>query len=175
MDINDFIERLNSTTNTILQIAKSCSLEQLHFKQGNSWSILEILEHLYLTDRIIYTIISRPSSDMNSSAEIIGNDKIKRLIVEQRNQRKVITPEILKPKGEMKDLITFENAFLVERETLKENLTTGKIVVDNRIHKHPVLNEMTITDWLNFTVHHSQRHIEQIKDILKIQLLNKNA
>jgi hypothetical protein len=174
MDIKDFIDRLNYTTNDILRIVKTCSLEQLNFKQGESWSIFEILEHLLLTDRLIYAIVSRPSSDMNSSAEIIGNEKIKRLMVEQRNRRKVIAPEILKPKREIKDLNTFEKDFLVQRERLKDDITTGKIVIDNRIHKHPFLNEMTITDWLNFTVHHSQRHIDQIKDILTLIKISQN-
>jgi DinB superfamily len=167
MDIRDFIRRLNDTTNDVLQIIKTCSQEQLNFKQDESWSVSEILEHLFITDKVIYELISRPSSDINSSAEIIGNERMKKLMVEQRNQRRVIAPEIFKPKGEIKDLKTFEKSFFLNRERLKDDITTGKVLIDNRIHKHPFLNEMTITDWLNFTVHHSQRHIDQIKDILK--------
>lgn len=167
MDIKDFIDRLNYTTNDILIIAKTCSLEQLNVKQGESWSVSEILEHLFITDKVIYELISRPSSDISSSAEIIGNERMKMLMVEQRNQRRVISPEMFRPKGEIKDWNTFEKGFLEQREKLKADITAGIIVVDNRIHKHPFLNEMTITDWLNFTVYHSQRHIDQIKDILK--------
>ena len=167
MDIKDLISRLNDTTDDILQIAKTCSVEQLSFKEGESWSISEILEHLLITDRVVYEILSRPSSNMNPSAEIIGNEKMKKLMVDQRTQRRVVSPETFKPKGEMTDLNTFEKTFLVQRERLKNDLTTGKIVVDNRINRHPFLNEMTITDWLNFTVHHSQRHVDQIKDILQ--------
>jgi hypothetical protein len=167
MDIKDFIDKLNGTTNDILQTVKPCSLEQLNFKQGESWSTFEILEHLFITDIVIYSMLSRPSSDMSASAEIIGNERMKRLMVEQRNQRRVTSPEIFRPKGVIKDLNLFEKDFLAQRERLKDDLTIGKIVVDNRTHKHPFLNEMTIMDWLNFTIHHSQRHLDQIKDILK--------
>ncbi len=165
MDIKDFTDRLNKTTNDILQTVKNCSPEQLNIKKDEHWSVLEILEHLYLTDRIIYTIISRPSANINPSPEIVGNDRIKKLLVEERHQ-KLNAPEILKPKGEIKDLDIFEKVFLAQRETLKDHILTGKILVDNRIHKHPLVNEMTITDWLNFTIHHSQRHLEQIKDTI---------
>lgn len=167
MDNKDFINRLDDTTNDIIHTAKTCSLEQLSFKEDESWSISEILEHLLITDRVVYEIISRPSRDMNPSDEIIGNEKMQRLMVDQRKQRRVVSPETFQPKGEITDLNTFVKTFLVQRERLKNDLTTGKIVVDNRINRHPFLNEMTITDWLNFTVHHSQRHVDQIKDILQ--------
>lgn len=165
MDNKEFIDRLNKTTNDILQTVKPCSPEQLHFKQEGRWNILEILEHICLTDKVIYTIISRPSIDTNPSTEIVGNDRMKKILVEQRDQR-INAPEFLKPKGEIKDLNSFEKTFLAQRETFKNDISTGKIVVDNRVHKHPLLNEMTITDWLNLTIHHTQRHIEQIKDII---------
>ena len=128
--------------------------------------MLEVLEHIYLTDRIIHTIVSRPSDDKSSSEEIIGDDKMKNILVEQRTSKKVSAPEILKPKGSIKDLDTFENIFLAQRKAFKEDIVAGNIIIDNRIHKHPLLNEMTIADWLNFTVHHTQRHIEQIKEII---------
>jgi DinB superfamily len=165
MDINIFIERLDNTTNDTLQTVKLCSKEQLNHKQGDKWSILEILEHLYLTDNIIFTIISRPTIDISPSSEIVGNEKMKTILVDQRDQ-KLITPEMLKPVGKINNLAVFEQVFLSQRETLKNNISTGKLTIDNRVHKHPILNDMTIIDWLNFTIHHTQRHIEQIKDLL---------
>ena len=166
MKIEDFINRLDQTTNDILETTKNCSLEMLNFKRENSWSVLEILEHIYLTDKVIFTIISKPTTELSSTNEIIGNKNLKVIMIDQRTQRKIISPEILKPKGEIKDLNTFEKVFLTQRETLKDDLKTGKLLIDNRIHKHPFMNDMTISDWLNFTIYHTQRHTEQIKDNL---------
>lgn len=161
----NFINDLDKTTNEILQLAKNCSIEQLNYKQGENWSIIEIIEHLYLTDRVIYMVISQPSEIINSDTEIVGKETIRNIMVEQRS-KKIISPDILQPKGEIKDLDTQINMFVSQRDKWKNDLSTGKIFIDNRVHMHPILGKMTIVDWLNFTVHHTQRHIEQIKDII---------
>lgn len=164
MDLENFVENLDHTTNTVLQVAKDCSPEQLHFKEAGKWSVLEILEHLYLTDRVIFTIISRPSETISPSSEIVGNEALQKILVEKRGH-KIISPDMLQPKGEIKDLDALVNLFTSQRETLKKDLLGNKIVIDNRVHKHPFLGEMTIADWLNFTIHHTQRHLEQINEL----------
>lgn len=73
MNEKDFITGLDGTTNDILTLVDKCNIEHLNYKQEKGWSILEILEHLYLTDKVIYTIISRPSETINSSTEIVVN------------------------------------------------------------------------------------------------------
>lgn len=165
MDNNDFITRLDETTNDILQTVNKCTIEQLNYKQGECWNVLEIIEHLYLTDKVIFTIISRPSETINSSTEIVGKEAIQKAMVEQRRE-KITSPDILKPKGELKDLTMLFDIFVNQRDTWKNNLLTSEILIDNRVHKHPLLGEMTISDWLNFAIHHTQRHFEQIKDII---------
>ncbi len=165
MDNKDFIDRLNETSNDILQAVKKCSDEQLNYKQGENWSILEIIEHLYLTDKIIYTIIYRPSETINSATEIVGKNAIQKAMIGQRD-KKIKSPDIVNPKGEIKNLSILLDKFVSQRDTWKNDLLTDKILIDNRVHKHPVLGEMTISDWLNFAIHHSQRHFEQIKDII---------
>ena len=166
MDNKDFIKNLDETTNDILKLAETCSTEQLNYKQGVSWNILEIIEHLYLTDRVIYTVISRPSEIINSSLAIIGKETMQKILVEKRSRR-ITSPDVLQPKGEIKDLTTLVDMFVNQRETWKRDLSTGKISIDNRVHMHLIMGKMTIIDWLNFTVHHTQQHIEQVKDIIK--------
>jgi hypothetical protein len=164
-----FIEQLDKNTNDTLEIAKSCSPSELTFKQDGKWSILEILEHIYMTDRIIHVIVSRPSNNLNHTQEIIGNEKIRKIMVDLRGD-KIVSPERLKPKGDIHDVATFEKTFFQQRELLKQEIRAGKIVIDNRIHMHLFLGEMTISDWLNFIVHHTYRHLEQIKDILALKV-----
>jgi hypothetical protein len=163
MDRNLFIERLDNNTKKILQLVKSLTSSQLAFKEDSKWNILEILEHLYLTDKIIMTIISKPSENIHAAEDIYGTRKIKAILVDERD-KKISSPEPLKPKGIFSDVFVGEKAFLQQRDTLKNSLRAGDIIIDNRIHKHPLLGEMTISDWLNFIIHHTERHIEQIKD-----------
>ncbi len=165
MNSNDFITRLNETTNDILHTVNKCTIEQLNYKQGESWNILGIIEHLYLTDKVIYTIISRPSETINSSTEIVGKEALQKIMLEQRS-KKITSPDFLKPKGEIKDLTILIDMLVNQRDAWKNSLSTSEISIDNRVHKHPLLGEMTISDWLNFAIHHTQRHTEQIKDIM---------
>ena len=124
-----------------------------------------ILEHIYLTDKIVIAIINRPTEKLHTDEEFIGNEKLKRWLVEKQ-AKKVKAPEMLEPKGDLKDVATFEKVFLAQRNLLKHQIEKGEIVIDNRIHKHPMLGEMTISDWLYFLIHHTQRHLEQAKELI---------
>jgi len=166
MDINIFIQNLDKNTKDTLHAAKNCSPEQLRFRENGKWSILQILEHICITDRVIHKIILKPSDNLHDTHELVGDARLKKILVDLR-ARRIESPEMLRPQDVLPDFKTFEKLFVTERNLLKQNLQTGRIVVDNRIHKHPFLDNMTIVDWLNFLIHHTQRHLEQIKENLK--------
>ena len=42
-----------------------------------------------------------------------------------------------------------------------------QLVIDNRVHKHPSLGEMTVSDWLWFMIRHTERHLEQVKEVIR--------
>jgi len=164
MNLTDYINSLDLNTNETLQIAKNCSTEQLMTNEENKWNVLQILEHIHKVDKICYKIISQPTSEQVSEKnQVLGNENIKQELVINRS-KKIVAPDFLQPTGYFQDLLVFENAFVEFREMLKQNLILGKIVVDNKIFKHPIFGEMTISDWLYFIIHHTDRHLEQIKD-----------
>jgi len=158
-----YINDLEQNTNKLLVTVKDYPIEKLTKKNGSGWSILEILEHIYITDKVIYSIVSKPSENESKTTEIVGRNKLETILVEQRNKKQQ-SPELLKPKGDFKNLTDFNSAFLTLRNTMKNGLSTGKIRFDNRIHNHFLLGEMTITDWLNFILFHTERHLKQIEE-----------
>jgi uncharacterized damage-inducible protein DinB len=164
MDLITYIESLEINSNNLLQQVKPCSISQLTFKKNESWSIMEILEHICITDRVVYSLVSRPSTNIHDSEQIIGLERFKNF--GSNRERKVPAPGLLQPKGKITDLEQFEHIFITQRNSLKEELLNHTIRVDNRTHKHPLMGEMTITDWLYFMVYHSQRHLGQIKELL---------
>ena len=165
MDLINYIRILDDNTNDTFQLAKSCSLDQMQISNDGRWNILQLLEHICIVDHVVYRILLKSSDKISETDEIMGDGKLKRLIVEKR-EYKVAAPESLHPKGDISDIVTFEKIFLQQRNLLKQDIETGKIIIDNRIHKHPLLGEMAISDWLNFIIHHTQRHLEQIKDLV---------
>jgi hypothetical protein len=165
MSDTDYISFLDNNTDETLSLAKSCSSVQLSLKKDGKWSIMEILEHIVIVDKICYLMLQRPADKVVESLDLFGREKLAKIMVVQRD-RKVQAPEQLNPKGDIKDIMSFEKVFLEQRNMLKQAIETNKIMVDTRTHKHPFLGEMTIKDWLNFIPLHTKRHLEQIKDIL---------
>lgn len=165
MNVNAYINRLDESTNSTLNLVRSISAQQLAYQVPGKWNILQTLEHICMTEKLVHGLLKRPSQIAAETTELVGDDKLKRLLVDLR-ARKLEAPGMLLPKGQLTSISGFEFVFVSTRKLLKENLLSGDIVIDNRVHKHPVIGEMTISDWLNFTLQHTQRHLEQLKDIL---------
>ena len=157
-----YINDLDHNTEKLIETVKDYSIEDLTAKNSDKWSILEVLEHIYITDKVIYSIVSKPSDKESKAKEIIGVNKLESILVGQIN-KKLQSPDLLRPKGHFKNLADFNSAFTTLRSSIKKDLITMKIKVDNRIHNHFLLGEMTITDWLNFILLHTERHLKQIE------------
>ncbi|NVK33544.1 MAG: DinB family protein [Rhodobacteraceae bacterium] len=162
-EMEKYINHFDQNTDKLLKTIKDYPIEKLNAKNSSEWSVLEILEHIYITDQVIYSIVSKHSDIESKTTEIVGRDKLETILVDQRN-KKLQTPELLKPKGHFKNLTDFSSAFSTLRNTIKSDLTTEKIRFDNRIHNHFILGEMTITDWFNFMLFHTKRHLQQIEE-----------
>ncbi|WP_420572745.1 DinB family protein [Kordia sp.] len=169
-----YINYFELNTDKLLETIKGYPIEKLTKKNGSEWNVLEILEHIYITDKVIYSIVSKPSESESKTTEIVGQGKLETILVDQRN-KKLQTPELLKPKGHFQNLTDFNSAFSTLRNTIKNDLATEKIRLDNRIHNHFLLGEMTITDWLNFILFHTERHLKQIEDRMKINTVANNV
>ena len=164
MDIPNYITLLDTNTTDTLELAKKCTAAQLNFKDGNRWSVMEVLEHIYIVDKMCFSIVSRPAAEKEAATnELYGSDKMKHIMIANR-KRRVEAPEDTVPSGSIADVPAFEHLFLQQRDLLKQHLLSNKIIVDNKVHKHLMLGEMTIADWLYFMVHHTDRHLDQIKE-----------
>jgi len=166
MDLNAYFAQLDEHTAATVNLARSLPADQLDVKPDGRWSLLEILEHIGLTERMVMTFLGRPSEQYSDKAENLGRDKLHRATVERRLAFKVEAPEWLRPRGQVTDIATFEQVFTSQRQQFRENLANGTIPVDNRVYKHPVLGDLTVSDWLHFLICHTQRHLDQIRDRL---------
>lgn len=174
MDTDVYIKVLDANTAAALQLAAALPENLLHHKTDGKWSLMEILEHVCTVDRVCMAIVSRPSDHRAEKKEMVGDERLKHVMVSRRDI-KVDSPDILKPKGALKDIATFEEVFTGQREQLKQQLKEGTIIPDNRVNKHPFIGEMTYVDWLYFMLRHAERHLEQIKDIVKMRSEEKGS
>lgn len=170
MNINDYIQKLDNTKEQLFGVLETCTNEKLAQNEDGKWSILEILEHILITERALLMMLLKSSHQLSVDPEIIGDEKLRTILVENSDQ-KWLSPENFHPKGKLKSIDDFRIAILKHRENFKNQLLLGNLMIDNRKFEHPYLGFMTVIDWLNFIIYHTERHLEQIKDLL----LNLNS
>lgn len=156
---------IDSNTQLLLDTVRGLSEEQLQRRPAGKWSVLEQLEHIVLTDRVVDLLLMREPNSMAETDTIIGQERLEKIIVTLR-ARKVAAPDLLLPKGHIKTISAFEEQFTKQREAFKTKVENGQIILNRQSYKHPYLGEMTVIDWYHFIPLHAQRHLEQIKDIL---------
>lgn len=160
----NYLQRLEAHTVQSLAFVKGLTPRQTLMHAQGKWNVWQQLEHICMTERMVFILVSRPSAETAETPELLGDEKLSQYML-ANNQVKIEAPERLQPKGEISDYEQFEKTFTANRTNLKDGILSGRIVIDNRVYKHPVFGAMTISDWLNFMIHHSQRHLNQVKEL----------
>ncbi len=132
---------------------------------ASAWTVLECLEHIFVTNLEVYRFVSsdqsgKPESDVD---QLIPRDRM-RMALHNRDQ-KYKAPEQIRPTGRFKTLQEavdqLQRVSTRFREFLSKNPTLGLATWD-----HPFLGTMTKKDWLHFVVDHTERHTFQVDEIL---------
>ncbi|TCJ13975.1 DinB family protein [Flaviaesturariibacter flavus] len=167
MQQDEFFSLLDRTSAETLAQARSFSTEALNTAPEGCWTPLQVLEHICLTEALITSLLQRPSEEQHDNPEVYGASKLRHLIVGKRDIKRT-APDRLQPGGELLSLAGFEERFTRQRETLKAAISGGALPIDRRLFPHPALGNMTVSDWLYFLVNHTERHVEQLKEIASI-------
>ena len=163
MDQSAYLDLLSRTEQETLAIVARMDEEALRQHAEGQWSPLQVLEHCCLTEALVQGLLQRPSAEQHETDTVHGSDKLYHLMVNKRNI-KIQAPERLHPKGAFAGRADFEERFRTQRASLRDALEGGTLPLDNRLYPHPVLGNMTASDWLYFLVHHTQRHLEELKE-----------
>ena len=162
---NQLFEAIDRNSKQLVDLVNTLTPEQLLLRPEGKWSVLEQLEHIVLTDKIVGLLLMRPHSSIAETETVMGQARLEKIIVTLR-ARKVAAPDLLQPTGNIQTAEQFNTQFTEQRTAFKAAVNDGTIVLDSRTFKHPYLGEMTVIDWYHFIPLHAQRHLEQIKDIL---------
>ncbi|GAB4093739.1 DinB family protein [Flaviaesturariibacter terrae] len=167
MELSAYFDLLARSEKEALAVAGRFSPEALQQRAGEGWSPLQVLEHCCLTEALVIGLLGRPTTEQHEGETVHGSDKIYHLVVNKRAIR-IKAPDRLVPTGAFADSAAFEERFLGQRQALRDALSGGTLTIDNRLYPHPVLGNMTASDWLYFLVHHTQRHVEELKERLPV-------
>lgn len=162
---NEIALKIEENTKTIVSYLKLIE-ENLFInkKDEHNWSVMETLEHLYITEIGILRIIQQQSSFEENYKRNL-NDKILTEISANRIL-KIDAPSAVKPKGRFKGKLQALEMWEKNRLTIIDKVE-HQVVFDDKTYVHPLLGEMTKTDWLLFMVSHAERHLSQMKNSIE--------
>lgn len=171
------VSNQNFITSKVLQLTD----KQLNWRQNtNTWSVNEVLAHLneyanyyneVFTDRIEKTKFKDPKEIFTSSplgrsawkSMKLGNARnIKRKFKAPRNYNPTFYPELI-TNQDAENFVDYQTTFIDILEKAKQ-VNLRKVKVPISISK---IVRLRLGDALMFVTYHNERHIEQIKNLVK--------
>ena len=164
------VERLEGTRDAFVAAAGDLSDAQYQFKPADgAWSIGQVVEHLALAELRLLDLVTvkLPQAPAPSAAKTRGPARFARLdtVVPSREQRRIVAPDVLVPKGTWASPEVSLAAFVEAR-----NQTIAAAAVVNpealeHVLPHRFFGELDVEEWAYFMALHSARHTAQVVDI----------
>jgi uncharacterized damage-inducible protein DinB len=153
-------------------VLKVFSPEQLHFKpDANSWSMMEVMQHLYTSEQLSATFIS--NFDFNRKNEKLGlMSELKTILLVNRlnSKKKFKAPKVLIENKDTFNLSDDPHTFQHEWDELRNEM---KGLMENYPEEklsyftfyQPVIGKITLSQTLQFFKAHLKHHEHQIEAI----------
>lgn len=126
----------------------------------DEWSIQEVIDHLKKIDLMALQILKEQIK--HAPVKTI-EDKPVYQSEDRSSKRKA--PPYAEPERKTADALTLK----AELDNVRTQLTSVIAAFHDedfqRVLPHPVFEELTVRQWLDFIGHHERRHIKQIKEI----------
>ncbi|MFG6149897.1 DinB family protein [Halobacillus sp. B23F22_1] len=127
----------------------------------DSWSILEIAEHLYLMEQLISYQIGQQLEE--GSPQETAEKPIHKTT---NRDFKVEAPEVVQPKGEFNSVEELSDALAKSRETTLFLIhNKEKETLEKYAFPHPSFGDMSLKQWVEFIGWHELRHLDQMKEV----------
>ena len=146
----------------VLASVSNLSDDQLNERQeeGN-WSIMQVLDHLYLMEHAIVHAISEQLA--NGETKTTSEKPIQ--FTTDRSV-KVDAPAFVIPSTEFTSLKNMKIKLSKSRESLNHVINSANTTLfEQRTYPHPVFGELSINQWIPFIGLHEKRHLAQIEEL----------
>ncbi|MCA0971995.1 DinB family protein [Halobacillus litoralis] len=153
---------LDEKRNQILDFVNNVSDEEAKKKPAEDrWSILEVLEHLYLMEQLVVYQINRAIKEgdiQETTSKPIHNTTDRGYKVE--------APEAVQPNGEFTSIEKAKDGLEKTREaTLFLIHNKDEETLKTRAFPHPAFGDMNLEQWIEFIGWHELRHLDQMKEV----------
>lgn len=163
------VEALARSRDAFVAATDALSEAQYRFAPApEAWSIGQIVEHVALVELRMLDVIGKlPQAEAPSAAKTRGDARFARLDthVPTREQRRIVAPEVLVPKGTWASPALSLAAFI---EARSRTITAAMTVTAEQLEHvlpHRFFGEFDLEEWAYFTALHSDRHTAQVLEI----------
>jgi hypothetical protein len=163
------VEALARTRDAFVAATDELSEAQYRFTPAPEvWSIGQIVEHVALVELRMLDVIGKlPDAEAPSAAKTRGEARFGRLdaTVPTRQQRRIVAPEALVPKGTWASPALSLAAFVEARSrTIAAAMAVTPEALEH-VLPHRSLGEFDLEEWAYFTAMHCARHTAQVLEI----------
>ncbi|MGC4051654.1 MAG: DinB family protein [Paludibaculum sp.] len=164
------LSALHASRKLMLDTVSGLSDAQLKWKPApNAWSVMEIAEHIEITEetlpQVVAAAMKAPATPEKKKADPRQTDYALMKNVPLRD-KKLTAPESIQPKGRFASIAELEKAFRAARD---RNITYVRETTDDlRSHfsTHPALGELDGLQWYIMIAAHTERHVNQMKEVI---------
>lgn len=163
MNIDTYLKLLDDNTEQTLALAIQLPAPLPLLKVDTGWTGIQILEHIYLTDKVVSEFIFQAPKGLAPTLHFIGQDELKRRLILEIQP--VQAPPAVIPSGSISGIAQFNVEFKALRDRLKYRLLTETALPINRYYHTALMGDLTVMDWLFFILYHTERHLNQLKKL----------
>jgi hypothetical protein len=154
---------LEKTTQQLMNILLSFTPERFNEKPAeNEWSAAQIAEHLLKVDMSTCKALSGEAIPSNRPPDA-KIDIIKQAMDDDNTRR--VAPERVYPSSEHWEPVVIIQQIKKQKAFLKEAILGADVTEACMSFKHPALGTMTKMEWVAFNIHHTERHLRQLKGL----------
>lgn len=159
---------LHATRRLFLDAVGSLTPAQWKFKPGpDRWSIAEIAEHIALSEDMLFQVVTekilKSPADASKKSEVKDEEVLQ--IVADRST-KATAPERLQPTGRWPTKQAVMDHFKASRDRTIEYIQTTQDPLRRHFMQNRTAGMLDAYQWILVISAHSQRHIDQIKEVM---------
>ncbi|MBB6451732.1 hypothetical protein HNQ94_000153 [Salirhabdus euzebyi] len=146
----------------LLQLVEDLSDDELNERvEENSWTIMQVLQHLHLLEKVVAKSISKSllTDHVNPTSE-------KPIHLTTDRRKKIDAPPFVSPTEEYITLAEMKIMLEESRSQFIHALSgIPEELLENKSFPHPVFNDLSIKQWIPFIGLHEKRHMKQIEEL----------
>ncbi|OLN23687.1 hypothetical protein BTO30_02825 [Domibacillus antri] len=160
--LSEHLKQNEQYRNELLEAVDGLTDDKLNKRpDSDSWTIMQVLDHLYLMEQGITKAIASELKNPDSK-------KAEPKPIEKTTDRsyKKDAPEFAKPPYDYRTLQQMKDRLYISRDQLLRLLEqTDEETLNNKSYPHSSFGPMPLSQWVPFIGLHEKRHLLQIEEI----------